>query len=158
MFLIKSLKNSSSKETETYPDIKGRTQNIQYQKTTPPWHIIIKTLNIQNGEKILKVSRGKYQIKNKCRYIRITSDFSMETLKAIRPRWIFHNNLRTWFQPRLLHAEKLYFTLNRKQKLFHNKNKVKKFWPTNLALQNSLEEKLESEEKLNYIQEDIKSE
>lgn len=56
-------KKFSSKETETYPDIRRRTKNIQYLKNNSPWHIIIKTLDIQNEEKILKVSRGKYQIK-----------------------------------------------------------------------------------------------
>ena len=47
--------------------------------------MIIKTLKTQNKERILKAVRGKGQVTYKCRPIRLTPDFSIETLKARRP-------------------------------------------------------------------------
>ncbi|KAL6076002.1 hypothetical protein STEG23_007609 [Scotinomys teguina] len=45
-------------------------------------HIIIETLNIQNKERILRAAKEKGQLTYKGRPIRITPDFSMETLQA----------------------------------------------------------------------------
>ena len=61
-----------------------RISNILDQKIKFPYHIIIKTLNIQYKEKILKAVREKGKVIYKGRPIRITPDFSMETLKARR--------------------------------------------------------------------------
>ena len=47
-------------------------------------HIIIKTLNVQNKERILNALREKGQVTYKGRPIRIIPDFSPETLKARR--------------------------------------------------------------------------
>ena len=44
----------------------------------------MKTLNIQNKERILKAIGEKNQVTYKGRTIRITLDFSMDTLKARR--------------------------------------------------------------------------
>lgn len=44
----------------------------------------IKTLNLQNKEKILKATRQKDQLTYKDKHIRITPGFSTETLKAKR--------------------------------------------------------------------------
>ena len=41
-------------------------------------HIIIKTLNAQSKERILKAARGTGQVTYKCRPIRITPDFGTE--------------------------------------------------------------------------------
>ena len=49
-------------------------------------HIIIKTLNVQNKERILKVVRERSQITYKGRPVRITPDFSRETQKVRRSR------------------------------------------------------------------------
>jgi hypothetical protein len=48
-------------------------------------HIVIKALNIQNTERILKTARGKGQVTYKGRSIRIMADFSPETLKPEDP-------------------------------------------------------------------------
>jgi spore coat polysaccharide biosynthesis protein SpsF (cytidylyltransferase family) len=45
-------------------------------------HIIVKTLKIQNKERILKVAREKHQATYKGKPIRITADFSTENLRA----------------------------------------------------------------------------
>ena len=58
-----------------------RTPN-RLEKNPP--YIIIKTMNIQNKERILRAAKGKGQVTCKGRPIRITPDFSMETVKARR--------------------------------------------------------------------------
>ena len=65
----------------------NRTPNKLDQKRKFSCHIIIKTLNAQNKERILKAVRGKGQVTNKGRPIRITPDFSTETLTE-RRSWI----------------------------------------------------------------------
>jgi hypothetical protein len=61
-----------------------KTPNKWDQKRKSSCHIIIKTLNAQNKERILKAARGKGQVKYKGIPIRITPDFSTETMKARR--------------------------------------------------------------------------
>jgi hypothetical protein len=61
----------------------SRTPNRLDQNRTTPWHIIIKTTRAENRERILKaVRKGKTMYKGKP--IKITADFSTETLKARR--------------------------------------------------------------------------
>jgi hypothetical protein len=57
-----------------------KTPNRLDQKRKSSWSIIIKTLNIQNKERILRAARGKDQVTYKDRAIRITHDFLMEPL------------------------------------------------------------------------------
>ena len=61
-----------------------RTPNIQDQKRNSSNHIIIKTPNAQNKERILKAAKEKDQVTCKDKPIRIISDFSPETIKAGR--------------------------------------------------------------------------
>jgi hypothetical protein len=63
----------------------SRTPNRLDQNRTNTLHIIIKTTSTENRERILKVVREKgKQIIYKGKCIKITEDFSMETLKARR--------------------------------------------------------------------------
>jgi len=61
-----------------------RTPNRLDQKRNSSCHIIVKTPNAQNKERILKAVREKSQVTYKGRPIRITPDFSPETMKARR--------------------------------------------------------------------------
>jgi hypothetical protein len=61
-----------------------RTPNRQNQKRNIPRHIIIKTLNKQNKERILKAAKEKKQGTYKGKLISITADFSTQTLNARR--------------------------------------------------------------------------
>jgi len=61
-----------------------RTPNRLDQKRKSFCHIIVKTPNAQNKERILKAVREKGQVTYKGRPIRITPDFSPETMKAKR--------------------------------------------------------------------------
>jgi hypothetical protein len=87
-----------------------RTPNSLDQKRNSSHHIIIKTLNVQNKERILKVVRVKGQVTYKGRPIRITPDFSPEAIK-VRRSWadVIHTLIEYKCQPRLLYQVK---TLN----------------------------------------------
>jgi hypothetical protein len=52
------------------------------QKRNSSHHIIIKTPNAQNIERLLKAVREKSQVTYKGRPIRFTRDFSPETMEA----------------------------------------------------------------------------
>jgi hypothetical protein len=61
-----------------------RTPNRLDQKRNSSRHIIIRTTNALNKDRILKVVREKGKVTYKGRPIRITPDFSPETMKARR--------------------------------------------------------------------------
>jgi hypothetical protein len=61
-----------------------RTPNKWDQKRKSFHHIIIKTLNSESRERILKAAMEKGQITYKSRPIKITPNFSIETVKARR--------------------------------------------------------------------------
>jgi hypothetical protein len=61
-----------------------KTPNRLDQKRNSSCHIIIKTSNALNNERILKAAREKGQVAYKGRPIRITPDFLPETMKARR--------------------------------------------------------------------------
>ena len=79
---------------ENFPNIKKempmiiqeayRTPNRLDQKRNSSQHIIIRTTNALNKERILKAVREKGQVTYKGRPIRITPDFSPETMKVRR--------------------------------------------------------------------------
>ena len=64
-----------------------RTPNRLDQKKNSSNHIIIKTPTAQNKERILKAVSEKGQVTYKGKPIRITPDFSTETMKA-RISWV----------------------------------------------------------------------
>jgi hypothetical protein len=61
-----------------------RTPNRLGQKRNSSQHILIRTANALNKDQILKAIREKGQVTYKGRPIRITPDFSPETMKARR--------------------------------------------------------------------------
>jgi hypothetical protein len=104
----------------------SRTPNRPDQNRTTPWHIFIKTTSTETRERILKAVREKKQITYKGKPIRITEDFSTETLKARRAwdavlRALNENN----FNPRILYPEKLSIKIDGAIKVFHDKQKQK---------------------------------
>jgi hypothetical protein len=103
----------------------SRTPNRPDQNRTTPRHIIIKTSS-EIRERILKAEREKKQITHKGKPIKITVDFSTETLKA-RRTWsetiqaLNENN----FNPRILYPAKLSFKIDGAIKVFHDKLELK---------------------------------
>lgn len=82
-----------------------------------PTDIIIKILNLQNKEIILnagRVKKNNYHVKYKGSYVKITHDFSIETLKAKRDQSGGLHFLRDY---RLVHQEKLLITIDRERKI-----------------------------------------
>jgi hypothetical protein len=76
--------------TENFPNLEkdmpiqvheaSKTPKRLDQNRTTPRHIIIKTASTENRERILKAVREKKQITYKGKTIKITADFSSETL------------------------------------------------------------------------------
>jgi hypothetical protein len=105
-----------------------RTPNRMDQKRNSSRHIIIKTPSAQNKERILKAVRGKGQVTYKGRPIRITPDFSPETMKARRTWADVIQTLREYkCQPRLLYPAKFSITIDGKIKTFHDKTKFTQY-------------------------------
>jgi hypothetical protein len=89
----------------------SRTPNRPDQNRSTPWHIIIKT-STETGEKILKAVREKKQVTYQGKPIKITADFSTQTLK-VRRAWgeIFRALNENNFNPRILYPAKLSFKM-----------------------------------------------
>ena len=75
-----------------------------------PRHKVIKLTKIKDKEKLLKATREKQQITDKGTPMRLTADFSAETLQA-RREW--HDILKVMkgnnLQPRLLYTARISF-------------------------------------------------
>ena len=80
-------------------------------------------------KKMLKAVRGKGQVTYKGRPIRITPDFSPETMKARRSRRtdVMQTLREHKCQPRLLYPAKLSITIGGKNKVFHDKTKFTQY-------------------------------
>ena len=119
-----------------------RTPNRLDQKRNSSRHIIIRTTNALNKDRILKAVREKGQVTYKGRPIRITPDFSPETMKARRAWTDVIQTLREHkCQPRLLYPAKLSITIDGETKVFHDKTKFTHYLSTNPALQRIITEK-----------------
>jgi hypothetical protein len=119
-----------------------RTPNRLDQKRNSSRHIIIRTTNALNKIRILKAVREKDQVTYKGRPIRITTDFSTETMKA-RRSWtdVIQTLGEHKCQPRLLYPDKLSITLDGETKVFQDKTKLTHYLSTNPALQRIITEK-----------------
>jgi hypothetical protein len=113
------------------------------QKRKSSHHIIIKTLNTENKETILKAERDKNQVTYRSRPIRITPDFSTETMKARRVRIEVTDSKRTQMAAQTTIPNKLSINIDGETKIFQEKNKFKQYLSTNPALQRILEGKLQ---------------
>jgi hypothetical protein len=101
----------------------------------------------------LKPLREKKQITHKGKPIKITADFSMETLKA-RRAWseVFQALNENNFNLRILSPAKLSFKIDRAIKIFHDEQKQKQYMSTKSQLQKILQGILytEDESKQNH--------
>jgi hypothetical protein len=117
------------------------------QKRNSPCHIIIKSPNAQNKERILKAVREKCQITYKGRPIRITPDFSPEAIKANRSwadviQTLREHKCQFW----LLYPAKFSVTIDGETKIFHDRNKFTQYLSTNPSLQRITKGKLQHKE------------
>ena len=98
-------------------------------------HILIRLTKIKHKERILKAAREKQQITYKGNPIRLIADLSAETLQA-RREWqdIFKVLKGKNLQPRLLYLARISFKIDREIKSFSEKQKLREFNTTKLAL------------------------
>ena len=118
--LVKEIYIKSKKHRES--------QNKLDPKRPTPRHIIIKMPNIKDKERILKAAREKETVTYKGVSIRLSADFSKETLQARRD-WqeVFKVIKSKDLQPKLLYAAKLSCRMEGQIKCLPEKVKLKEF-------------------------------
>ena len=106
-------------------------------------HIVIKLTKIKDKEKLLKATREKRQITYKGTPIRLTADFSAETLQA-RREWHNIHKVMTGknLQPRSLYLARISYRFDGEIKSLTDKQKLREFSTTKLALQQIIKERL----------------
>ena len=104
-------------------------------KRNTPKHIIIKLPKFKDKERILKAARGKETVTYKGVPLRLSVDFSKETLQARRD-WeeVFQVMKGKDLHPRLLYPAKLSFRMDGQIKCFPDKVKLKEFIITKALL------------------------
>jgi hypothetical protein len=108
----------------------SRTPNRLDQKINYSQNIIIRTTNTLNKDRILKVIREKGQVTYKGRPIRITPDFSSETMKASKSWTDVIQTLREHkCQHMLLYSTKLSNTIDGETKVFYEKTNSHNIFP-----------------------------
>ena len=93
-----------------------------------PRHIIITLAKIKDKERILKAARGKETLTYKGVPIRLSADFSKETLQARKgSKLVFQVMKGKDLHPRLLYPAKLSFRIEGQIQCFPDKVKLKEF-------------------------------
>ena len=121
-------------------------QKVPYRinpRTNTPRHIVIKLAKLKDKEKLLKAAKEKRQITYKGTPVRLTADFSAETLQA-RREWhdIFKVMKGKNLQPRLLYPSRISFRFDGEIKSFTDKQKLREVSTTKPAVQQMLKELL----------------
>ena len=130
--LVKEIDFQEVQEAQRVPKKLGPKRNT-------PRHIIIKLPKIKDKERILKAAREKDTVTCKGLPIRLSADFSSETLQA-RRGWkeVFQVMKGKDSHPRLLYPAKLSFRMEGQIKCFSDKVKLKEFIITKPLLQEML--------------------
>ena len=103
-------------------------------------HIIIKLSKIKDKERILKAARKKEAVTYKIVPIRLSADFSKETLQARGWKEVFEVIKVKDLHPRLLYPAKLSFRMVGQMKCFPDRVKLKEFIITKPLLYKILKE------------------
>ena len=108
-----------------------RVPNKMDGKRPTPRHIIIKMPKVKDKERILKAAREKKLVTSRVVPIRLSADFSKETLQARMDREeIFKVMKSKDLQPRFIYPAKLLFRIERQKKSFPDNRKLKEFITT----------------------------
>ena len=131
------------KETATQVQ---EAQRVPYRinpRRNKPRNILIKLTNIKFKENILKAAREKQKLTYKGIPIRLSADFSTETLQA-RREWqdIFEVMKGKNLQPRIHYPARLSFRFDGEIKSFTDKQKLRAFSTTKPGLQQMLKKLL----------------
>uniref|UniRef100_A0A8D1RM74 L1 transposable element RRM domain-containing protein n=1 Tax=Sus scrofa TaxID=9823 RepID=A0A8D1RM74_PIG len=138
--------------SENFPNLKETDIKIQEAQRIPnmlnpnrptPRRITIKTAKVKDKERILKAAREKQSINYKRIPIRLSADFSTETLLA-RREWqdIFKVLKRKNLQHRILYPARISFKIEGEIKNFSSKQKLKEYSNTKPILKEILKELL----------------
>ena len=119
--LAKEIDFQEVQEAQRVPEKRDPRRNT-------PRHIIITLAKIKDKERILQAAREKERVTYKGVPIRLSADFSKETLQA-RRAWqeVFQVMKGKGLHPRLLYPAKLSFRMEGKIKCFSEKVKLKEF-------------------------------
>ena len=131
-----------------FPNLKDTEFKIQEAQRTPnklnpnrptPRHIIIKMAKVKDKERILKAAREKQSINYKGTPIRLSADFSTETLQA-RREWqdTFKALKGKNLQPRIVYLARISFKIEGEIKNSSNKQKLKEYSNTKPILKEIL--------------------
>ena len=108
-------------------------------------YLVIELTKVKDKDTILKATSKKQQITYKETPIRLSADFSTETLQA-RKEW--HDTFKVMkeqnLQPRILYPARLSFRFDGEIKSFPDKQKLREFSTTKPALQQMLKELLQA--------------
>ena len=120
-----------------FPNLKDTGFKIQEAQRAPnklnpnrptPRHIIIKMAKVKDKERILKAAREKQSINYKGTPIKLSADFSTETLQARREWQDISKVLKgKKLQPRTLYPSGISFQIEGEIKNFSNKRKLKEY-------------------------------
>ncbi|KAM9651335.1 nucleoporin NUP42 isoform 1-T1 [Trichechus inunguis] len=126
-------------EDKIFVEEAQRTPYRLNPKRSTPRHIIIKLSRTKDKERILRAAREKQNIIYKGVPIRLTADFSSETMQA-RRQWddIYKVLKEKNCQPRIIYPAKLLFRNEGEIKIFPDKQKLREFVTTSPALQELL--------------------
>ena len=105
-----------------------RSPNTRDPRRTTQRHIIIKMANMKDKDRVLQAARERKKITYKGKPIRLSSDFSAETLQG-RREWHDKFNAMTQkgLETRILYPAILLFKFERGIKQFPDKQKLREF-------------------------------
>ena len=117
-----------------------RSPNTWDPRKTAPRHLVVKIEKINDKDRLLKAARERNKILPGGKPIRLTSDFSAETLQA-RREWhdIFYAMKQKGLEPRLLYPARLSYKFEGVIKQFTYKQKLREFTSHKPSLQSVLE-------------------
>ena len=116
-----------------------RSPNTRDPRKTTPRCIVTKLAKVKDKDRLLKAARERNKITYKGKPMRLTSDFSAETLKA-RREWhnILNATKQKGLEPRLLYLARLSFKFEGGIKQFPDKQKLREFTSHKPSLQSIL--------------------
>ena len=119
--LAKEIDFQEVQEAQRVPKKLGPRRNT-------PRHIIITSPKMKDNERLLKAAREKDTVTYQGVPIRLSADFSKETLQARRDwKEVFEVMKGKDLHPKLLYPAKLSFRMERQMKCFPDKVKLKEF-------------------------------
>ena len=140
--IVKNLSNMGKEIVTQVQETQRLPYRINPRKNTQR-NILIKLKKIKFKEKILKATRERQKITCKWIPIRLSADYSAETLQVKR-EWqdILKVMKEQNLQPRLLYPARISFRFDREIRSFSDKQKLREFCTTKPALQQMLKKLL----------------